>query len=147
MDGCQVGRTSWASGLSAPVCVDQKSRSSTLKSNKNNNIFVAPRLSWSLEEYVRDCNLSLSVHATDFDDNFEGERVMNFMGNSRALGHDCFPEVNGCVSNQSRDLLFSCIQEHPVSTILTDQGNILVSAQIPHNVDECPFQDRLKLTV
>ena len=95
------------------------------------------------KEYVRDCNLSLSVHATDFDDNFDGERVMNFMGNSRALGHDCYPEVNGCVSNHSRELLFSCIQDEPVSTILTDQGNMVVSAQIPHNVDECPFKGNL----
>mgnify|MGYP002803395263 FL=1 len=96
-----------------------------------------------VEEYVRDCNLSLSVHATDFDDNFEGERVMNFMGNSRALGHDCYPEVNGCVSNQSRELLFSCISDHPVSTILTQEGNIKVSAQIAHTVDECPFNGNL----
>ena len=95
------------------------------------------------KEYVRDCNLSLSVHATDFDDNFDGERVMNFMGNSRALGHDCYPEVNGCVSNQSRELLFSCIRDRPVSTILTDEGNMLVSAQIAHNVDECPFNGNL----
>lgn len=95
------------------------------------------------KEYVRDCNLSLSVHATDFDDNFDGERVMNFMGNSRALGHDNYPEVNGCVSNQSRELLFSCIRDRPVSTILTDEGNMLVSAQIAHNVDECPFNGNL----
>jgi len=96
-----------------------------------------------VEEYVRDCNLSLSVHATDFDDNFEGERVMNFMGNSRALGHDCYPEVNGCVSNQSRELLFSCISDEPVSTILTQEGNIKVSAQIAQTVDECPFNGNL----
>lgn len=95
------------------------------------------------KEYVRDCNLSLSVHPTDFDDNFDGERVMNFMGNSRALGHDCYPEVNGCVSNQSQELLFSCIRDRPVSTILTDEGNMLVSAQIAHNVDECPFNGNL----
>lgn len=87
--------------------------------------------------------MSLFVHATDFDDNFDGERVMNFMGNSRALGHDCYPEVNGCVSNQSRELLFSCIRDRPVSTILTDEGNMRVSAQIAHNVDECPFNGNL----
>ena len=107
---------------------------------------LSPLLSLSTracQEYVRDCNLSLSVHATDFDDNFEGERVMNFMGNSRALGHDCYPEVNGCVSNQSRELLFSCISDHPVSTILTQEGNIKVSAQIAHTVDECPFNGNL----
>ena len=92
---------------------------------------------------MRDCNLSFSVHATDLDDNFNGERVMNFMGNGRALSHDCYPAVNGCVSQASRELLFSCIYERPVSTILTEAGEIRVSAQIAHNVDECPFRGNL----
>ena len=91
---------------------------------------------------MRDCNLSLSVHATDFDHNFDGERVMNFMGNGRALGHDCYPAVNGCVSPASRELLYPCISKEPVSTILS-AGRLNVSAQIPHTVDECPFNGNL----
>eukprot|EP00913_Durusdinium_trenchii_P033438 g31306.t1 len=102
-------------------------------------IFLKP----SNAEYVRDCNLSLAVHATDFDDNFEGERVMNFMGNGRALGHDCYPAVNGCVSPESSELLYSCIYKEPVSTILNEDGKLKVSAQIPRNVDECPFHGNL----
>lgn len=98
---------------------------------------------WPFQEYVRDCNLSLAVHATDFDDNFEGERVMNFMGNGRALGHDCYPAVNGCVSPESSELLYSCIYKEPVSTILNEDGKLKVSAQIPRNVDECPFHGNL----
>ena len=49
-------------------------------------------------EYVWNILVGLfdnEVHATDFDDNFAGERVANFLANGRAMGGDCYPLVNG----------------------------------------------------
>ena len=95
------------------------------------------------QEYVQNCNLSLSVHATDFDDNFAGERVANFLANGRAMGGDCYPLVNGCVSKASRELLYSCISDLPVDTVISSKGNLRVDAEIPGNVDECPYNGNL----
>mmetsp|Transcript_16408 Transcript_16408/g.39018 ORF Transcript_16408/g.39018 Transcript_16408/m.39018 type:complete len:560 (+) Transcript_16408:119-1798(+) len=94
-------------------------------------------------EYARDCNLSLAVHATDFDDNFAGERVANFLANGRAMGGDCYPLVNGCVSKASRELLFTCISDLPVDTVISRTGKLRVDAEIPGNVDECPYHGNL----
>eukprot|EP00439_Symbiodinium_sp_Y106_P010715 s9657_g1.t1 len=94
-------------------------------------------------EYARDCNLTLAVHATDFDDNFAGERVANFLANGRAMGGDCYPLVNGCVSKASRALLFTCISDLPVDTVISSQGKLRVDAEIPGNVDECPYHGNL----
>ena len=85
----------------------------------------------------------MAVHATDFDDNFAGERVANFLANGRAMGGDCYPLVNGCVSKASRALLFTCISDLPVDTVISSQGKLRVDAEIPGNVDECPYHGNL----
>jgi len=94
-------------------------------------------------EFIQDCNLTLAVHATDFDDNFAGERIANFLANGRAMGGDCYPLVNGCVSPASRELLYSCISDLPIDTIISDNGTMRVDAEIPMNVDECAYKGNL----
>eukprot|EP00931_Biecheleriopsis_adriatica_P072470 TRINITY_DN4676_c0_g1_i1.p1 TRINITY_DN4676_c0_g1~~TRINITY_DN4676_c0_g1_i1.p1 ORF type:complete len:598 (+),score=114.37 TRINITY_DN4676_c0_g1_i1:122-1915(+) len=96
-----------------------------------------------LVEYVQNCTLSFAVHATDFDDNFAGEKVANLLVNGRALSSDCYPMVNGCVSNFARDQLFPCARDVPVDTIVSSKGILNVKAEIPKVVDECPYKGNL----
>ena len=59
------------------------------------------------------------------------------------MGGDCYPLVNGCVSKASRELLYSCISELPVDTVISSKGKLRVDAEIPGNVDECPYHGNL----
>eukprot|EP00930_Biecheleria_cincta_P038769 TRINITY_DN2663_c2_g1_i1.p1 TRINITY_DN2663_c2_g1~~TRINITY_DN2663_c2_g1_i1.p1 ORF type:complete len:679 (-),score=116.61 TRINITY_DN2663_c2_g1_i1:133-2169(-) len=95
------------------------------------------------KEYVQRCKLNFAVHATDFDDNYAGERVFNILANDRALGGDCFPLANGCVSNLSREQLFPCVNDIPVDSIISSEGKLRVKASIPTVVDECPYNSNL----
>jgi len=95
------------------------------------------------KEWLQDCKLNFGVHATDYDDNYAGERVLNILANGRALGGDCFPLVNGCVSNLSRELLRPCVRDVPVDSIISSKGKIRVKASIPKVVDECPYRGNL----
>jgi len=94
-------------------------------------------------ENIHDCTMSFGAHATDFDDNFDGERIFNILANGRALGGDCFPLANGCVSQLSRELLYSCVRDYPVDSVISSEGKMLVMAAIPKAVDECPYQGNL----
>lgn len=96
-----------------------------------------------MKEYVQDCKLNFGVHATDYDDNYAGERVLNILANGRALGGDCFPLVNGCVSQLSREQLYPCVREVPVDSIISSKGKLRVKASIPKVVDECPYRGNL----
>lgn len=95
------------------------------------------------KEFVQNCKLNFAVHATDFDDNFAGERVLDILANGRALGGDCFPLANGCVSNMSREQLFPCVNDIPVDSIISSKGKLRMKARIPQVVDECPYNDNL----
>jgi len=94
-------------------------------------------------EFIHECTMSFGAHATDFDDNFDGERIFNILANGRALGGDCFPLANGCVSLLSRELMYSCVQDYPVDTVISSEGKMFVTAAIPQVVDECPYQGNL----
>lgn len=95
------------------------------------------------KEYAQNCKLNFAVHATDFDDNYAGERVFNILANGRALGGDCFPLANGCVSKLSREQLFPCVNDIPVDSIISSKGKLRMKASIPKVVDECPYNDNL----
>jgi len=94
-------------------------------------------------EYAQNCKLNFAVHATDFDDNYAGERVFNILANGRALGGDCYPLANGCVSNLSREQLWPCINDIPVDSIISSKGKLRMKASIPKVVDECPYNGNL----
>eukprot|EP00933_Yihiella_yeosuensis_P084663 TRINITY_DN99273_c0_g1_i1.p1 TRINITY_DN99273_c0_g1~~TRINITY_DN99273_c0_g1_i1.p1 ORF type:complete len:622 (-),score=110.49 TRINITY_DN99273_c0_g1_i1:253-2118(-) len=95
------------------------------------------------KEFVRDCEFGMKVHATDYDDNYSGERVRNLLANGKVLGKDCFPAVNGCVAGLDREQLYSCNAGIPVNSIISSEGKLKVEAGIPDVVDECPYRGNL----
>eukprot|EP00441_Pelagodinium_beii_P043749 CAMPEP_0197638404 /NCGR_PEP_ID=MMETSP1338-20131121/13342_1 /TAXON_ID=43686 ORGANISM="Pelagodinium beii, Strain RCC1491" /NCGR_SAMPLE_ID=MMETSP1338 /ASSEMBLY_ACC=CAM_ASM_000754 /LENGTH=542 /DNA_ID=CAMNT_0043210977 /DNA_START=147 /DNA_END=1772 /DNA_ORIENTATION=+ len=94
-------------------------------------------------EYINNCTMSFGAHATDFDDNFAGERIFDILANGRTLGGDCFPLANGCVSQLSRDVIYPCVKDYPVDSIISSSGKVAIMAAIPKVVDECPYNGNL----
>mmetsp|Transcript_115889 Transcript_115889/g.322674 ORF Transcript_115889/g.322674 Transcript_115889/m.322674 type:complete len:599 (-) Transcript_115889:114-1910(-) len=95
----------------------------------------------STELAVR-CKLSMYLHATDFDDQYSGERITFIKVNGVTVNTDCFPMVSGCNASTQAPL-FPCLQDLPLDTIIDSTGTLNISAQISDVVDECPYDGNL----
>lgn len=96
-------------------------------------------------EDARLCQLSVSVHATDFDKDHSDE-FMQLSVNGHVLGHECDPmrrECNTSIPGSDRPM-YTCVRNAMVHHLATQEhGMLRVQGNISHMVDECPVDGHL----
>jgi hypothetical protein len=90
-------------------------------------------------ELAKDCQISVFFHPTDFENEFEGERVEYVQINDKPFAARCHPYADGCNATATRPLL-PCVSSVPLDMVLPENGVLVVSAKISDVVDECPYQ-------
>jgi len=91
---------------------------------------------------AQSCRLTLSLHPTDFDDQYSGERLEWVRINDVIVNQDCFPMVSGCNATTQKTT-FNCITDLSLDSIINDTGLLDISTKIPTVVDECPYEGNL----
>lgn len=96
------------------------------------------------KDQARNCKLSFSVHATDFDEDHSNEKVEWLLVNNVTVKTGCTPMASGCAADDA-NMLHPCLVEYPLDTeaLLPWDGLLDVAAKISEDVDECPYQGNL----
>jgi len=102
-----------------------------------------PRLFNHSEEQRRLCQLSIAVHATDFDDEYNSkERVEFFKANGETVGVNCNPMASGN-TEEAQNAWYPCVNELDVDSIIKDDGQLFVEGKLSSMVDEFPRNGNL----
>jgi hypothetical protein len=101
-----------------------------------------PQLFNHSEEQRRLCQLSIHIHATDFDDEYSQERVEFFKANGETVGVNCDPMASGN-TKEAQEALYPCINELDVDKLIKDDGQLLVQGKLSSMVDEFPRNGNL----
>merc|ERR1719424_252126 len=89
------------------------------------------------------CQLSIAVHATDFDDEYNSrERVEFFKANGETVGVNCNPMASGN-TEEAQNALYPCVNELDVDSIIKDDGQLFVEGKLSPMVDEFPRNGNL----
>lgn len=96
-----------------------------------------------LEQATR-CRMNFDVHATDFDEDWSGEKVEWIYVNNALVNQNCTPRASGCAMKGMAGIaLYNCVLELPLDMIITWTGTLSIGAKISSHVDECPFQGNM----
>jgi len=101
-----------------------------------------PQLFNHSEEQRRLCQLSIAIHATDFDDEYSRERVEFFKANGETVGVDCDPMTSGN-TKEAQEALYPCVNELDVDKLIKDDGQLIVQGKLSSMVDEFPRNGNL----
>lgn len=94
------------------------------------------------KEEARNCRLSLSVHPTDYDDEWSTEVIEYLKVNGAVASRGCNPKAKGCNETAMKPL-FTCLNEFDVDNSIDEAGTLVVEGKISEWVDECPYEDNL----
>lgn len=94
------------------------------------------------KEVAKYCKLNVYFHATDFDEQYSGERVEWIQVNNNPVSSDCFPKASGC-NKTAGSPLYACVNNRDMTHAMTETGYMAIAAKIPEVVDECPYEGNL----
>lgn len=99
-----------------------------------------------LTEEARLCSLSVSLHATDFDDAFSSEHLDWVYVNEDQVNVNCDPMESGCADASlpaSERKLYPCVTDSALGEGTVATGSVNVSGKLNKMVDECPVDGNL----
>jgi len=98
------------------------------------------------EDY-RHCQATVSVHATDFDDEHSRENVEFVTINGENVVSKCDPQVSGCgdTAPTADKPLYPCVTDAVLSEHIMTEGNgsLTINAKLSPMVDECAVDGNL----